>query len=231
MRRLVYKYWMHVLTEESIVFGPHPSFISWAAKANALCMYTSEQLKSWSPAHLKLCHWYLEMDPKATPAHEADNRRAVEPEFVAASDPTPPSEARPEKSVCGSRSKSKEASKDVSRGSKAGKRGAAGASRRPSKRGKVTYQDAAQIVPTENFAESDVKSEAKSDPAPTMSLAFANISAPRMDLVQRCDPGSFVTRILNQSIAEFLRQPDRSDLTLRSFGYVTGSLHSYFRYL
>ena len=28
MRRLVYKYWMHVLTEESIVFGPHPLFIS-----------------------------------------------------------------------------------------------------------------------------------------------------------------------------------------------------------
>ena len=146
-------------------------------------MYTSEQLKSWSPTHLKLCHWYIEMDPKATPAHEEDKRRAVEPEFVAASDPTPLSEARPEKYVRGSMSKSKEASKDVSGGSKVGKRGAAGASRRPSKRGKVSYQDAAQIVPTENVAKSDVKSEAKSDPAPAMTLAFANISAPRMDLV------------------------------------------------
>ena len=28
MCQLVYRYWMHVLTEESIVFGPHPSFIS-----------------------------------------------------------------------------------------------------------------------------------------------------------------------------------------------------------
>ena len=56
MHRLVYRYWMHVLTEEGIVFEPHPSFISWAAKDNALCMYTSEQLKSWSPAHLRLCH-------------------------------------------------------------------------------------------------------------------------------------------------------------------------------
>ena len=66
-------------------------------------------------------------------------------------------------------------------------------------------------MPTENVAESDVKSETKSDPAPAMTLAFANIAAPRMDLVQRCDPGSSVTRILNQSIAEFLRHPDRSE--------------------
>ena len=146
-------------------------------------MYTSEQLKSWNPAHLKLCHWYIEMDPKATPAHEEDNQRAVEPEFVAASDPTPLSEARPEKSVRGSRSKSKEASKDVSEGSKVGKQGAAGVSRHPSKRDKVSYQDAAQVVPIENVAESDVKSEAKSDPAPAMTLAFVNISALRMDLV------------------------------------------------
>ena len=151
------------------------------------------------------------MDPKATPAHKEDNQRAVEPEFIAASDPTPPSEARPKKYVCRSKSKSKEASKDVLGGSKVGKRGAVGASRRLSKRGKVSYQDAAQVVPTENVAESNVKSEAKSDPAPAMTLAFANISAPRMDLVQRCDLGSFIIRILNQSIAEFLRQPDRSE--------------------
>ena len=211
MRRLVYRYWMHVLTEESVVFEPHPSFVSWAAKDNALYMYTSKQLKSWSPAHLKLCHWYINMDPRATSAHEEENRRSVEPEFVAASDPTPLFDARPEKSVRGSRSKSKKASKDVSGGSKVGKRGATGASKRPSKRGKVSYRDAPQEVPTENVSESDVKSEAKSDLAPAMTFAFANISVPRMDLVQRCDPGSFVTRILNQSISEFLKQPDRSD--------------------
>ena len=202
---------MHVLTQESIVFRPHPLFISWATKDNALCMYTSEQLKSWSSAHLKLCHWYIEMDPKATPAQEEDNQWAVEPEFVAASDPTPPSEAAPKKSIYGSKSKSKEASKDVSGGSKVGKQGAVGSSRRPLKRGKLSNQDAAHAVPTENVTESDVKSEAKSDPVPVMTLAFANASASRMDLVQRCKPGSFVTRILNQSIAKFLRQPDRSE--------------------
>ena len=43
MHQLVYRYWMHILTQEGIVYGPHPSFISWAAKGNSHCMYTSEQ--------------------------------------------------------------------------------------------------------------------------------------------------------------------------------------------
>ena len=185
MHRLMYRYWMHILIQESVIYGPYPSFISWAMKGNSLCMYSSEQFTNWSTVHLKLSHWYIEMDPKSTPAHEEDNRRAMEPEFVVTSDPTPPSRAGPEKSIRGNRSKSKEASKDVLRGSKVGKRGAARSSKRPLKIGKVS--DPRFLL----RLKSDVKSEAKSDPAPEMNLAFANASTPREDLVQRYEPRSF----------------------------------------
>ena len=211
MLRLVYRYWMHILTQEGVVYGPHLSFISSAAKGNSHCMYTSKQFTNWSATYLKLCHWYIEMNPKATPAHEEDNRRAVELEFVVASDPILPPSGGPEKSIHGSRSKSKDASKDVSGGTKTGKQGTGGSSKRPLKRGKVSQPDATEAAPAENVVKSVVKLEAKSDPAPVMTLPFANALAPREDLVQRCESGSFIIRILNQSIAEFLRQRDRSE--------------------
>ena len=98
------------------------------------------------------------MDLKATPAHEEDNRQAVELEFVVTSDPIPSPGPGPEKSGRGSRSKSKDASKDVSGGTKVGKQGAGGSSKRPSKRGKVSDPDATEALPAENVAKSDVKS-------------------------------------------------------------------------
>ena len=214
-QQFVYRYWMHILTQEGVVYKPHPSFISWTAKGNSHYMYTSEQFTNWSAAYLKLCHWYIEMDPKATPAHEEDNWRAVEPEFVVAPDSIPPPGPRPEKSVCGSKSKLKDASKDILGGTKVGKRGAGGSSKRPLKRGKVSDPDAIEVIPAENVAESEVKSEAKSNPTPVMTLPFANAPAPKEDLVQHCKPGSFLIRILNQSIAEFLKHLTDRNLTLQ----------------
>ena len=123
------------------------------------------------------------MYPKATSTHEGDNRQSVEPEFVVASNPTPLSRAGAEKPVRGSRSKSKEASKDTSIGSKEGKRGVAASSKSPLMRGKVSDTNVADVVPPESNAESNVKSEGKSEPVPTMILAFANASAPKEGLV------------------------------------------------
>ena len=88
----------------------------------------------------------------------------MEPKFVIASNPILPPGAGPEKSIRGSRSKSKDASKDVSGGTKTGKRGIGGSSKRPLKRRKVSQPDATKAAPAENVAKSDVKSEAQSDP-------------------------------------------------------------------
>ena len=33
-------------------------------------MFMIEQEESWSNAHLKLCHWYLEMPKDESPLHE-----------------------------------------------------------------------------------------------------------------------------------------------------------------
>ena len=115
---------MHILLVDCVVLGPHPSFTSWTASGSDLYMYTAEQLTIWKGPHLKSCHWYIEMDPKATLEHEEETRRSVEPEFVAAPAPTPASIAGVEKSGRGNKPRSKEASKDASGGSKRGKRGA-----------------------------------------------------------------------------------------------------------
>ena len=56
-----------------------------------------------------------------------------------------------------------------------------------------------------------MKSEAKSDAVPSLALRFANFPTPRDKLVQRALPRSFQTKIFNRSIAEFLKDVDRSD--------------------
>ena len=202
---------MHILLVDCIVLGPYLSFTSWTASGSDLCMYTAEQLTTWKGPHLKSCHWYIEMDPKATPEHEEETRRLVEPEFVAAPAPTPSSVATVEKSSRGSKPRSKEASKDASGGSKRGKRGASASSRQPAKRGKVSQSDFVEALPPDDVAESDMKSEAKSDAVPSLAPGFANFPAPKDVLVQRALPGSFQTKIFNRSISEFLKDADRSD--------------------
>ena len=56
-----------------------------------------------------------------------------------------------------------------------------------------------------------MKSEAKSDAVPSLAPGFANFPAPRDELVQRALSGSFRTKIFNQSIAEFLKDANKSD--------------------
>ena len=103
------------------------------------------------------------MDPKATLEHKEDTRRLVEPEFVAALAPTLASGAGVEKSGHGSKPQSKGASKDASNGSKKGKRGAAASTKQSAKRGKVLQSDFVEALLLDNVAESDMKSEAKSE--------------------------------------------------------------------
>ena len=53
-------------------------------------MFTTKQEESWSYAHLKLCHWYLNMPKDETPLHEELNRRAADPTYVWSSVGGPP---------------------------------------------------------------------------------------------------------------------------------------------
>ena len=155
------------------------------------------------------------MDPKATPEHEEETRRSVEPEFVVAPTPTLAFVAGVEKSGRGSKPRSKEASKDASSGSKRGKRGAPASNKQPAKRGKASQSDIIEALPPDDVAESDMKSKAKSDTVPSLAPGFANFPAPRDELVQRAIPGSFRTKIFNRSIAEFLKDANRSDFDTR----------------
>ena len=78
----------------------------------------------------------------------------------------------------------KEASKDAFGGSKRNKRGAVASSRQPAKRGKVSQSDFVEALPPNDVAESNMKSEAKSDAVPSLATGFANFPAPRDELVQ-----------------------------------------------
>ena len=133
---------------------------------------------------MKSYHWYIEMDPKASPEYKEDTRRSVEPEFVAALAPTPTSRAGVEKFGRGSKPRSKKASKDVSGGSKKGKRGAAASSKQPAKKGKVSQFDFVEALSPDDVAESNMKSEAKSEAVPSLAPGFANFPAPRDELMQ-----------------------------------------------
>ena len=82
MRRLIYKYWMHVLMSKGVALEESPNFVDWLDPESDGFMYTSKQEESWSNAHLKLCHWYVEMPKDGTPLHEEDNRRSAEPSFA-----------------------------------------------------------------------------------------------------------------------------------------------------
>ena len=45
-------------------------------------MFTAKQEESWTNAHLKLYHWYMEMPKDKTPLHEEQNRRAADPSYL-----------------------------------------------------------------------------------------------------------------------------------------------------
>ena len=86
MHCLIYRYWIQILKKERVVRAPHPTFASWVDMNCLETMFTTDQILGWAITHLKVCHWYIEMSPNATPPHEEVNRLEVEPEFV----PPPP---------------------------------------------------------------------------------------------------------------------------------------------
>ena len=89
--------------------------------------------------------------------------------------------------------------------------GAATSSKQPTKRGKVSQSDFVEALSLDNVAESDMKSEAKSDAVPSLAPGFANFPAPRDELVQRAVPRSFWTKIFNRNIVENHKDASRSD--------------------
>ena len=82
-RHLIYRYWTHVLLKEQVVKSQSSSFTTWVDTPMKDIMFTEEQIKAWDSAHLRQCHWYLEMNPKATPPHEEVNHQQVQSEFSA----------------------------------------------------------------------------------------------------------------------------------------------------
>ena len=51
-------------------------------------MFIDAQIKAWDLPHLRQCHWYIKMSSKATPPHEEQNCRQVQPDFCAPSPAT-----------------------------------------------------------------------------------------------------------------------------------------------
>ena len=90
LRRLMYRYWMHVLMKEGVALKESPNFVNWCDPESVDFMCTTEQEESWSYAHLKLCHWYLEMPKDETSLHEELKRRAADPSYVWSSIDGPP---------------------------------------------------------------------------------------------------------------------------------------------
>ena len=65
---------MHILMKEGVALEESPNFVNWCDPKSDDFMFTAEQEESWSHAHLKLCHWYLEMPKDETPLHEELNK-------------------------------------------------------------------------------------------------------------------------------------------------------------
>ena len=82
MRRLIYRYWMHMLLSERVALEESPNLVDWLDPKSDEFMYTSKQEESWSNPHLKLYHWYVEMPKDGTPLHEEDNHHSAEPSFA-----------------------------------------------------------------------------------------------------------------------------------------------------
>ena len=55
-RRLIYRYWTHVLLKEQVVRSQSSSFTTWVDTSMKDTMFTEEQIKAWDSAHLRQCH-------------------------------------------------------------------------------------------------------------------------------------------------------------------------------
>ena len=111
-------------------------------------MFTEEQIKAWNSAHLRQCHWYLEMNPKATPPHEELNRRQVQPELLAPlPQPTAPVAKGKEKSTSETKSKSATSDSKAATTTKSGKQRGQLHARQLSKCKKTSDDESDPIAP------------------------------------------------------------------------------------
>ena len=79
--------------KEGVALEESSNFVNWCDPESDDFMFTTEQEESWSHAHLKLYHWYLEMPKDETPLHEELNKRAADPTYVWSSVGGPPRSA------------------------------------------------------------------------------------------------------------------------------------------
>ena len=55
-RRLIYRYWSHVLIKEQVVKSQSSSFSTWVDTTMKDTMFTKAQIKNWDLLHLRQCH-------------------------------------------------------------------------------------------------------------------------------------------------------------------------------
>ena len=142
-------------------------------------MFTTEQEESWSHAHLKLCHWYLEMPKDEMPLHEELNMRAADPTYVWSNVGGPPRTAGQDVSASrGTGRTSKGVAKAATAkgavpksnvASKGTKRGASSAGRVVSKRGKLGDAGTDETTGPPDVDATTAVSEAKSSKSNSQS--------------------------------------------------------------
>ena len=149
---------------------------------------------------------------KATPPHEEQNRRQVQPDFCA----PPPSTAAPP--VKGKRKSTSEPKSKASGASdlkpeattKSGKRGGGPATRELSKRKKtIAAESDAVITSVDQVAESEVKSS-KSEGRIQRGFTTGNSAAQRSQLINCSFSISCEAYFFNKSISELLARSDKS---------------------
>ena len=159
-RCLIYRYWTHVLLKKQVVRSQSSSFTTWVDTSMKDTMFTEEQIKAWDSTHLRQCHWYLEMNPKATPPYEELNHRQVQPGFLAPL-PQPMAPVAKGKGKSTSETKSKSAASDskAATTTKTGKRHGQPNARQSSKRKKTSDDESDPIAPlVDQVVEFDAKS-------------------------------------------------------------------------
>ena len=201
-----------MLLKEQVVKSQSSSFSTWVDTTMKDTMFTEAQIKAWDLLHLRQCHWYIEMSSKATPPHEEQNRRQVQPDFCA----PPPSTAAPPmkgkgKSTLEPKSKAGGASNSKPEATtKSGKRGGGLATRESSKRKKTaTTKSDVVIASVDQVVESEAKSS-KSEGQIQRGFTTGNSIAQRSQLINRSFFISCEAYFFNKSISELLAGSNRS---------------------
>ena len=209
-RRLIYRYWTHILLKEQVVKSQSSSFTTWVDTSMKDTIFTEEKIKVWDSAHLRQCHWYLE-NPKAMPPHEEVNRRQVQPEFSAPlPQPIAPIAKRKGKSTLETKSKSVASNLKAATTAKSGKRRGQPNVRQSSKRKKTLDNESDPIAPpADQVVESDAKSF-KSQGRIPKEFTIGHSAAQRSQLIHRGFTNSSDAFFLNRSISEILAGSDRN---------------------